>query len=122
MDFYGNVADAEKRICSIPNHCYGLMQVLNPAVANNIFKVISMELNLRHIWLKSVIGFLIYAAVINLIIYFKYGLSLTPRQWLIQPIVNLYGFSAEYFYLVWFILICSEIIAHTLFIVNDKKM
>lgn len=67
---------------------------------------------LRNVLLKLFIGLIIYFAVINILIYFQFGIPFTPREWLLNPLFNLFikpNIGA------WFILLICEIIGWFLF-------
>ena len=56
--------------------------------------------------LKLFMGLIIYFAIINILIYFQYGIIFTPRDWLLNPIINLF---VEPNILAWLILLFCEI-------------
>ena len=62
---------------------------------------------LKNIFIKLFWGFIIYFAIINILISNQYGTLFTPREWLLNPLFNLF-IQPNIF--AWFILLICEII------------
>ena len=56
--------------------------------------------------LKFFMGLIVYFAIINILIYFQQGIAYTPREWLLNPIVNLFVHPNSF---AWVVLIFCEI-------------
>jgi len=62
---------------------------------------------LKNTLIKLFFGLIIYFAIINIVILFRYGTLFTPLQWLFNPLYNLF---IKPNMIAWFILLISEMI------------
>lgn len=72
---------------------------------------------IKNFLLLSLMGVLIYFAIIDIVIYLQVGIQSTPLDWIYVPIYNLVTMN----WVAWVILIISLIIGWFFFIVNDNK-
>jgi len=57
--------------------------------------------NIKNIFIKLFWGFIIYFAIINILISNQYGTLFTPREWLLNPLFN-YLYSPIYLHGLYF--------------------
>lgn len=68
--------------------------------------VMVKEKIIKGILLKLLIGLIIYFAIINILIYYQFGIPFTPREWLLNPLFNLF---IQPNIVAWLLLFLSEL-------------
>ena len=75
------------------------------------------EKTVKKYFIKLFLGLIIYFAIINIWIYFEYGIPFTPREWLLNPLFNLFIKPNS---IAWLIFIVCELIGLVLFETREE--
>ncbi len=70
---------------------------------------------LGNLLIRIILIVVIYFAIVDIVIYFTYGIAFTPREWLLNPLYNLIQLNP----LAWLTLVGSIIIG--VFLVEIRK-
>lgn len=65
------------------------------------------EKAIKNILIKLFLGFIIYFAIINILIFNQFGTLFTPREWLLNPLFNLFIQPNP---IAWIVLLMSELV------------